>query len=196
MSELEEIKKLDPEERIKRLKEIEEGRKREIEEAESLIRDSMREIGDAEEKKHAPIEQVKARDISQLATAEEKSIFKTARFEGDKKIEELGETVAEAEMQNLEELADSEAKEKGKIDHKPIYGQAIEDAKAKVDYSSKVTTTGADTSGEGSQQVYRTGASDGPQQMYERETGGDVSDSYVKREEEKEKKRREEQQPW
>ena len=51
MSDIEEIRKLEPEERIRRLKEVEEGRKKEIEEAETLIRDSMLELEDTAEKK-------------------------------------------------------------------------------------------------------------------------------------------------
>ena len=44
MTELDDVKGLEPEERIRRLKQIEDERKREIEEAEALIRNSMREI--------------------------------------------------------------------------------------------------------------------------------------------------------
>ena len=46
---LKEIKKLSPEERIKRLKKIEEENKKEINEAEKLIKDSIREINIQEE---------------------------------------------------------------------------------------------------------------------------------------------------
>ena len=138
MSDIEDIKQLDPEERVKRLKEVEAERKREIEEAETLIRDSMREISEAAEKKHVPIQQVTADDISQLATAEEKRIFKTARFQGDKPDSDSG---GETQEPNLEEVTDEEALKTGKQpSSKPIYG--IGKTKG-ISYENKTTTTGA-----------------------------------------------------
>ena len=51
MATVDELKKLSPDERIKRLKELEEERKKEIEEAEELIKETTQELADAEEKK-------------------------------------------------------------------------------------------------------------------------------------------------
>ena len=46
-----ELRKLSPEERIKKLRELEEERKREIAEAESLINESMQELGQEQSSK-------------------------------------------------------------------------------------------------------------------------------------------------
>ena len=129
MSSIEDVRALPPEERLKRLKELEDERKREIEEAEALIRDSMREIADVSEKRHAPIAQVKAGDISHLVTAEEKEIFRTARFgEGERRAAEPHQE------EGLEQMAKNAPAEEN--NGKPVYGQAIEDARKRVDYSS------------------------------------------------------------
>ncbi|MEK6854468.1 MAG: hypothetical protein AABX60_03965, partial [Nanoarchaeota archaeon] len=71
---VDELKRLSPQERIKRLKELEEERKKEIEQAEVLIKETVREIADAEEKKRIPIPQARATDLSALGTSEEKQI--------------------------------------------------------------------------------------------------------------------------
>jgi hypothetical protein len=200
MSEIEEIKKLDPEERIKRLKKIEQGRKKEIEEAEALIRDSMREIGDVTEKKHAPIKQVTAMDVSQLVTAEEKRMFKTARFSSDTLTS--SDSKDSAPDETLEEVAEEEAQ--GREHQKgggPIYGGANE---GKVLYKGDMKTTGASTDegpklyknpGEehGTGEVYNsksvTGASKGPGEFYNKNEG-DISGTYERGKAENEKKKR------
>jgi len=184
MSEIEEIKQLTPEERIKRLKEVEEERKREIEEAETLIRDSMREISEASEKRHAPIKQVTAHDISQLLTSEEKRMFKTARFqEGGTKTE----SIEEAGEQNLEEVTDEEALKTGKTPSgKPVYG--TEKTKG-ISYERKMTTTGASEDAK-VEKIYSgssvTGEERGPQSSYERGAVEErTSGMYAKKDEKK-----------
>jgi len=77
---LKEIKKLSPEERIKRLKKIEEENKKEINEAEKIIKDSIREINVKEEIKGLPIPQIKAVDIESLFSPEEKEVFAAKRY--------------------------------------------------------------------------------------------------------------------
>ena len=198
MSEFEEIRKLAPEERIRRLKELENGRKKEIEEAEALMKDSMIEIQDVQEKKHAPISQVKAHDISQLLTAEEKRMFRTARFEG-----QSGTAAVESEGQlNLEEVA-AEEMPGGETQQKggPIYGQ--KNGQEGAIYKGGMTTTGAVKeddrklySGPGQQEhvheFYKsetvTGAKPGG--MYDRPEQQDVSETYVRKKEEEEKKKK------
>lgn len=81
VADLKEIKKLSPEERIKRLKKIEEENKKEINEAEKLIKDSIREINIQEEIKDLPIPQIKAVDIESLFSPEEKEVFAAKRYE-------------------------------------------------------------------------------------------------------------------
>jgi len=77
---LNEIKKLSPEERIKRLKKIEEENKKEINEAEKIINDSMQEIDIKEKIKDLPIPQIKAVDIESLFSPEEKEVFAVKRY--------------------------------------------------------------------------------------------------------------------
>src|SRR3989338_5143179 len=129
MTEFDDAKKLPPEERIRKLKELEQARKREIEEAEALIRDSMREINETAEK--VPLRQVTAADISQLTTEEEKRVFKTARFMDSKAVqpEHAGEKAPG--QHSLEEMAEEEAKKSGQEQQrKPVYGQALEIGRA------------------------------------------------------------------
>ncbi len=78
MATVDELKKLSPDERIKRLRELEEERKKEIEEAEELIKETAQELAAAEEKKKIPIPQARATDMSSaLTTAEEKQLVAT-----------------------------------------------------------------------------------------------------------------------
>ncbi len=85
MAEIEEIKKLSPEERIKRLKKLEDEKRKEIEEAQKLMKESVVELEREEKiKKEIPIPQVKAVDIGGLFTKEEKQLFATKRYEDSK----------------------------------------------------------------------------------------------------------------
>ncbi|MBI2176473.1 hypothetical protein HYU40_03975 [Candidatus Woesearchaeota archaeon] len=74
---VDELKKLSPEERIKRLKELEEERKKEIAEAEELIKETAKELAEAEEKRRIPIPEARATDLSTLDTLEEKQLVAT-----------------------------------------------------------------------------------------------------------------------
>jgi len=104
VTKLNEIKKLSPEERIKKLKGIKEKNKKEINEAEKLIKDSIREINIQEEIKDLPIPQVKAVDIESLFSPEEKEVFVTKRYENARQSHVEEET---AEMP-LEETVEKE----------------------------------------------------------------------------------------
>ncbi len=173
MSDIDEIKKLDPEARLKRLKEVEDERKREIEEAEALIRDSVREINEAEEKRHVPIKQVTADDISQLVTAEEKSIFNTARFSGSAGEHHKEETKEQHKMHNLEGVAEEETRNKQELSHAPVYGRALEEARKGIDYGARMTATGEQLEHkEGVHEIYGsrsvTGEAAEPQRNYAR----------------------------
>jgi len=79
-ADLKEIKKLSPEERIKKLSKVKEKNKKEIDEAEKLIKDSVREINVKEEIKDLPIPQIKAVDIESLFAPEEKEVFAAKRY--------------------------------------------------------------------------------------------------------------------
>jgi hypothetical protein len=128
MPSLEDLKNLSPEERIRKLKEIEASKRKEIEEAETLISESMREIGAANEKKDIPIPQLKAEDIAQLLTVEEKRLFATKRFvSAPGAPEETGPVAA----RRLEEVAEMEAASPAarRGSEAPVYGTAIEKAR-------------------------------------------------------------------
>ena len=72
----EDLKKLSPEERLKKLKELEENSKREIEEARKLMAESQRELEIKEEhERDMPIPQLTSIDIDSLFGQEEKELF-------------------------------------------------------------------------------------------------------------------------
>lgn len=79
--ELDDIKKLSPEERVKKLKELQEKRKTEIEEARKLLVESEHEIALEEIKKDIPIPQLTAIDTTTLFSEEERDMFRAKRFE-------------------------------------------------------------------------------------------------------------------
>lgn len=111
-----EIKKLPPEERIKKLKELEEKRKKEIEEAHQIIRQSEDEI--KERRKWAekvPIPQVASEDFKSLS-AEEKEIVRTHRGIKDKDRKGFEEEVEESARKRkkeseLEEITREQARQ-------------------------------------------------------------------------------------
>ncbi len=104
---VEDLKKLSPEERIKRLKELEEERKKEIEAAESLIKETAREI--AEEKKQIPIPEARATDLATLNTAEEKQIVSTHHFLTTETAVGTAPQPQQQQKKSLEEVAAEEA---------------------------------------------------------------------------------------
>jgi hypothetical protein len=87
MGEIEDYKKLPPEERIRKLMELTEKDKKEIDEAQRLIKETKLEVEEEKEKKlKIPIDQLKAEDMTQLISEEEKEMFRTKRFvSGQKK---------------------------------------------------------------------------------------------------------------
>ncbi|MBD3249315.1 hypothetical protein GF336_04685 [Candidatus Woesearchaeota archaeon] len=103
--ELEELKKLSPKERIAKLKEIQEKDKKEIEQAQELIKESEEQAEKEDEKEKIPIPQVKSADIDSLFSAEEKQLFMEVRLEQKKqKTEETPEEKKE-KKESLEEVA-------------------------------------------------------------------------------------------
>jgi len=104
--EIEKLKRLPPDERIRRLRELEEKNEREIDKAQKLIKESAVEMEEKEEQiKQIPIPQLKAVDISELFSGEEKQMFATKRYEEVPKEEKkiLEETVAAEEPKLTEE---------------------------------------------------------------------------------------------
>lgn len=107
---VQDLKKLSPDERIKRLKELEEARKREIEEAEELIKETVQELEEAEEKKKIPIPEARATDLSTVQTVEGKQLVSTHHFiqapEGQPSAEPT--QPQKAQGKSLEEMAGEE----------------------------------------------------------------------------------------
>ena len=81
------LKKLPPEKRIAFLKKLEEERKKEIELAEEMIKSTEEELKALEEFRDV-IPQLRAVDIEELFTPEEKEIFKIARFVSERRVRE------------------------------------------------------------------------------------------------------------
>ena len=98
MEDFYELKKLSPEERVKKLKEIEERNKKKINEARKLMTESIRQIEVEEEmRRDIPIPQLTSIDIDTLFGQEEKEMFRIKRFEsGDKKRPEEFRIIKEA----------------------------------------------------------------------------------------------------
>ena len=107
---LNDVKKLSPQERIKRLKEIAEKDKKEIEDAQKLIKESETEIEvEEKEKEQIPIPQLKATDISEL-TGQAKEMFKAKRYKSEKVPEEEKEEPTPLEETVEQEQITPEAK--------------------------------------------------------------------------------------
>jgi hypothetical protein len=116
--EVDELKKLPPALRIKRLKEIQEKNKQEIEKAQKLIKTSETEEAKERELEKIPIPQLKAANIDQLFTAEEKALFREAR-----QIREQQKTEEEpAKKKGLESIAQEASR------------QEVEQARMQVEY--------------------------------------------------------------
>ncbi|MEE9525105.1 MAG: hypothetical protein V3V78_00680 [Candidatus Woesearchaeota archaeon] len=82
--EINELKKLSPKERIKKLKEIQERDKAEIEKAQGMLKEAEDEAVIEDELRDIPIPQLKAVDIDGLFSPAEKELFKAKRFTSDK----------------------------------------------------------------------------------------------------------------
>jgi len=116
MKEIDDLKKLPPEERIRKLKEISEKGKKEIEEAQKAIKDSEDEAEEnAELLRKVPIPQIKAVDIESLFSEEEKDAFSTMRFVDRKKTQ--SQKITQQEAKNLEEQV---SQEKPKVSEKEL----------------------------------------------------------------------------
>lgn len=114
--ELAELKKLPPEERLRRLKELEEKRRKEIEEAQKLAKSSEEEL-DKEKKflEKVPIPQLIAEQMDTLTTEEEREMFRSQRFR-EKKEPESKETRHRRKPDKGEALEDVVRAERVRID--------------------------------------------------------------------------------
>lgn len=110
------LKNLQPEDRIKKLKELEQQKKKEIEEAHKQIRDSERELTEKQKiKEKIPIPQVARQDLKDL-TAEEQDIIRTHRgLKKEEKKSEVEEKIEKADKKS-KESADLEFLAREKVD--------------------------------------------------------------------------------
>jgi len=105
--ELEELKHLSPEERLAKLKEIEEKSKKEIEEAQKLIKQSEEEISEKKKfEEKVPIPQLISEEGRGLETSEEKEMFEAQREKARKQVKE--KAPEEKKKASLEEQIESE----------------------------------------------------------------------------------------
>ncbi len=141
--ELDELGRMRPAERIKKLKEIGEKRKKEIEHAENLLKVAEIEATaiESERRKKVPIPQIAALDISLLMTADEKMIFRTRRFAEEKEAQQAPAPPKAAKT--LDEMAGQEAINDTQANPSVIYGAAVESAKKELVYERTETVTGA-----------------------------------------------------
>ena len=87
----EDVDNLPPEEKIKRLKELEKKKKKEIEEAQKMLRETEKELTEREEwKRKVPIPQVAAESMGEMSEAEKEII---RAHKGLKEVEVLIEEV-------------------------------------------------------------------------------------------------------
>ena len=99
--ELDELKNLSPQERIKRLKKLQEKNKEEIEQAQKMLTQAEDEAQIEQELKEIPIPQLKAVDIGQLFSPEEKELFKAKRGISTKPKEEKEEKSKKTELEEI-----------------------------------------------------------------------------------------------
>jgi len=138
---LKKLKQLSPRERIKKLKEIQEKSKKEIDDAQKLIRESEEQDKIEEELKKVPIPEVRSVSIDELF-GEARAIFKEARFVGEKakakkeeketKSKESGgieESVGISRQQIAEEETRNHRQYQVELSYKPV-----EQLKQKIEY--------------------------------------------------------------
>lgn len=111
---LDELKKLSPAARIKKLKEIQEKNKKEIEEAQAMIKKSQQEEEIEKELEQMPIPQLKSVDIDDLFSQEEKQLFKERRFVSEKRKPEEEPAPKKQELEQIAEQAPELNKEQEK----------------------------------------------------------------------------------
>jgi len=112
MTNLDELKDLTPQERLKKLKEVRQRMQQEIEEAGKLVAKTEQELADEEFKREKlPIPQVTATDEDMLFTLEEKQIFRQARQQLGKstkeELEQRTQLKGKKQQSKLEETAET-----------------------------------------------------------------------------------------
>ena len=134
---IDDLKKLSPKDRIKKLKELQEKDKAEIVKAQKMLTEAEDESDIEEELSRMPIPQLKAVDIDELFSPEEKELFRAKRFTEPKTAKKAEKPKQKGELEEIASQARrlSEEEEKQHIDYvnqlrqKPVeqlYGRAKE----------------------------------------------------------------------
>lgn len=140
VEEIDKLKGLSPEERIKRLKELEQKRKKEIESAQKLIKQTEIEIEEkSKEKQQLPIPQLKSEDLASLTSKEEKEIFKIKRYESSSEKKETKNKEPKPDLRLEETIWQEKLPEEKRLEANVQYQQQlatqpIDQLKEKLEY--------------------------------------------------------------
>lgn len=137
---IEDLKKLPPEQRLKKLKELAEKRKQEIEEAQRLMKASEEELTQTKRlEEKIPIPQIAAEAMEALETEEEREMFRTHRdIKGKEKPKPPTPKPTKGEREEektLEETVEKEAPQRELPTERP-YGAILETSKKPIEYFS------------------------------------------------------------
>lgn len=99
---IEELRHLSPEERIKKLKELEEQKKKEIEQARKILKQSEVELDEKKQlKAKLPIEQLRADNTEMLLTLEDREMFMIKRFLSERDLKQVLRDKDLTELENM-----------------------------------------------------------------------------------------------
>ncbi len=153
-----ELRKLSPSERIKRLKELEEQKKKEIQEAEKLLKEAQTEENVEEEKKRQlPAPQMKAESLDTIETIEAKVLWAAKR----------GISLATKNIEVAlpeEKLEETLEREKQAMPASKPYGETVEEAVKKQQRGRELVET---YERQGAQPGYASMLK-GPEQIYQK----------------------------
>ena len=137
MADIEELKKLSPEERLRRLKELEKKRKVEIEEAQKLMKQSEAELDQQRKlQEKIPIPQLISEQMETLTTGEEREMFRSHRFLG-RRAEQERRKRPKTKEETLEETLEKEAPRR-EMPTERAYGAILELSQKPVEYFASV----------------------------------------------------------
>ncbi len=132
MVDAKDLERLPPAERIRALKHLEEDRRKEIKDAEEMIRKSEREIEVAETVRKIPLPQMRSIDPSTLFSKEEKRIFEThhqVRLKGgDDQVATAPISLRRQQQESLEDTVAGTPIKKDDQSSQFQYGKKLEEA--------------------------------------------------------------------
>ena len=179
---IEKLRQLNPEDRIvelkKKLVKLEEERKKEVEEATKLIKDSEGEIQEKEEViRKIPIPQMTSVDINSLFSPAEKEMFKNLRYSEDKKPENESENAKKKKKEeNLEDSLSGIA-----LPHATGTSAAAEFAHHHMDYAAQLSLRPAEDLYKMATEIYQHAAEQGYINQQEQERSRDLMEAIYKK---------------